>query len=79
MATREQLEAMDRVIQNFDAKELWNEILSGRFNLPTSHTVSRTFRRDGITRIAVLEPERIEIIKVTDLEGREMQWLPRNN
>ena len=36
MATKKQLEAMDRVIQNFDAKELWNDILSGRFELPTS-------------------------------------------
>jgi len=45
----------------------------------TFHTVSRTFRSDRITRIAVLEPERIEIIKVTDLEGREIQWLPKNN
>ena len=36
MATRKQLEAMDRVIQNFDAKELWNDILSGRLDLPTS-------------------------------------------
>jgi len=43
------------------------------------HTVSKTFVRDKVTRLAVREPHRIIVVRLTDLKGVELEWQPGNN
>jgi hypothetical protein len=43
------------------------------------HTVRRTFVNDGITRICVREPRRIEIVGLTDQEGNSIAWPPTDS
>ncbi len=43
------------------------------------HTVSKTFVRDKVTRIAVREPHRIIVVELTDLKGVELEWQPKSN